>query len=271
MAMPGYFAAMGIRLLAGRDLNEHDDATAPLAVVVDENLARRYWPGESAIGKRLSSVGATGPWAEVVGVVAHVRRDGPRNDGEPQIYMSARQRPQTAMYFVVRGPRPERFAASARDIVRGVDRDVVVARVRPMAEIEAGAVTRERFTLVLFSAFGLVGLVVAAIGVFGVMAYLVAQRKQEIAVRVALGSRRSGIIGLVTREALSLSVAGLAIGLIASIGASRLLTGLLFGITSTDPLTYVVISVVLLAVTTIAATGPAFRAARTDPANALRG
>jgi predicted permease len=271
VALPGYFAAMGIPLLTGRDFSDRDDASAPAVAVIDESLARRYWPGESPIGKRVSTVGIEGPWMEVVGVVAHVRREGPRNDGEPQLYMPILQRPQSAMYFVARGPAPIQFAASARERVRSVDRDLVIARIRSMVDLEASAITRERFTLVLFSAFGLVGLTVAAIGVFGVMAYLVAQRRQEIAVRMALGSRRGGIVGMVTREALSLTVAGLSIGLIASVAASRLLAGLLFGVTGTDPLTYVAISLVLLAVTTVAAAGPAVRASRTDPASALRG
>jgi predicted lysophospholipase L1 biosynthesis ABC-type transport system permease subunit len=240
-------------------------------VVIDENLARRYWPGESAIGKRVSTVGAEGPWATVIGVVEHVRREGPRNDGEPQLYFPALQRPQSTMYFVVRGPSPATFPATVRDLVRRVDADIAVARVRPMADLESDAVARERFNLVLFSAFGFVGLLVASMGVFGVMAYLVAQRRQEIAVRVALGSSRSGIAGLITREALALTLAGLAIGLLGSVAGSRLLSSFLYGTTTTDPATYATISALLLAVTLAAAAGPAVKAARIDPARVLRG
>jgi putative ABC transport system permease protein len=269
-SLPGYFATMGIPLLAGRDLTDRDDLAAPLAVVIDENLARRYWPGESAIGKRLSTQGSTGPWATVVGVVAHVRRAGPRNDGEPQIYFPVLQRPQPAMYYVARVTSPSSFAAAAGDAVRRVDRSLVPARFRPMGALEASAVTRERFNLVVFSAFGLVGLLVASIGVFGVMAYLVAQRRQEMAVRAALGSGQRALITLVTREALSLTTAGLALGLVGSVVASRLLASLLFGIPALDPVTYIAISLLLVSVTTLAAFGPAVRAARTDPAIALR-
>jgi putative ABC transport system permease protein len=271
VALPGYFATMGIPLVEGRAFGARDDLSAPNVAVIDATLARRYWPGGSPIGKRLSTVGAGGPWAVIVGVVGHVRRAGPRNDGEPQIYLAALQRPQPALYFVARGMTTASFATAARDAVRSVDRELVVASVQPMAAVEASTVSRERFNVVLFSAFGIVGLLVASVGVFGLVAYMVAQRRQEIAVRAALGGGRRAVVALFAREAVVLTGAGLVLGLLASVMASRLLTTLLFGVGAFDAPTYVAISLLFLLVTTLAAAGPALRAARTDPARALRG
>ena len=270
-ALPDYFKTMGIALLAGRDFTMQDDGAAPAVVIVDEALAEQYWPGESAVGKRVNANGPQDGWQTVIGVVAHVRRAGPRTTGEPQVYLPMLQNPQPMTSFVSRGPAFAPFAARVRALASEVDRDLVVARVRPMEHVAAQVVARERFNLVLFAAFGLVGLVLATVGLYGVTGYLVTQRTQELAIRMALGGPRGGVMRLVLREAVLMTVAGLVVGVVGAMLGTRLLKALLFGVSATDPWTYGAIAVLLVIVAVVAAIVPGIRATRIDPIAALRG
>jgi predicted permease len=270
VAMPGYFRTMGIPL-RGRDFTPDDRPGRPATVIIDEELAHKYWPGQDAIGKRVSQDATTGQWMTVVGVAGHVHRDGPATAGEPQLYMSYLQNPQGMLYAVVRSSAPPLSLAPAmRQAVRALDANVPVSKQRPVAELLRESIARERFNLVLTAFFALAALGLASIGLYGVMAYLVAQRTREIGIRVALGGQPSDVRGMVMRESMGIAVAGLLIGTAASLMLSRGLSGFLFEIKATDPVTYVSIAVLLLMVATLAAFGPALRATRVDPLVALR-
>jgi predicted permease len=271
VSLPGYPAAMGIRLLDGRDFTLSDVRGAPTVVMVDETLAHKHWPTESAVGKRLNPNGNPGQWATVIGVVGHVRNAGPVQESEPQIYLPALQRPQSILSFLVRGQSRGATAREIGDAVSSVDRDVPVAQFRPMGTVVAGAISRQRFLMQIFLGFGLTALGLAAVGLYGVMGYLVTQRSQEIGVRMALGGTRGDVLLLVMREALGITFAGVGVGLAGALVATRFVSHVLFGVTPADVPTYVTIVVVLTLVAVIAAWGPARRAMRVDPVDAIRG
>jgi putative ABC transport system permease protein len=269
-AMPGYFKTMGMRL-RGRDFNSDDRMGRPLTVIVDEELARKYWPKEDAIGKRISRDASTGQWMTVIGVVNHVHRDGPTKRGEPQLYLSYLQQPQGMLYAVVKGSAdPYALAGSIRQTVKSLDRDLPVSKQRSLADLQHDAIARQRFNLVLTSLFAIAALALASIGLYGVMAYLVAQRTREIGIRVALGGRPSDVRGMILRESMGIAGVGLVIGLAGSLAMSRAMTGFLFQIKATDPMTYGSIALLLIVVASLAAFGPARRATKVDPLTALR-
>jgi putative ABC transport system permease protein len=271
VAMPGYFRTMRIPLRSGRDFTAADTRERPAVVIVDETLARRHWPGEDAVGKRINPNGAPGEWATVVGVVGHVRYSAPQEPGEPQIYLPYLQHPQATMSPVVRSAAPPAaIAAAARSAVRELDREVPLARVRTAGELVASAVARQRFNTMLLAAFALAALALASVGLYGVMSYLVSQRTREIGIRIALGGRPRDVRRMVMRETMLIALSGLAVGGAASLALSRTLAGLLYGVAPTDGVTYGAIALLLLAVAWLAAYGPARRATRIDPMVALR-
>jgi predicted permease len=272
VAMPGYFRTMGIPLREGRELTAQDAAEAPEVVVVDELLARRHWPGKSAVGKRINLIGReVGEWATVVGVVAHVRNAGPQEEGEPQIYLPFLQRTQTPLTIVVRSEaEPAAIMPELRRAVRAVDPDQPIRSLRPMEKIVHGAVARQRFNMLLLSIFAAVALVLAIVGLYGMMAGLVSQRVHEIGIRLALGGKPGDALRLILREGMRIVLAGLLIGLAASAALSRAVTGLLFSTGSTDPLTYGTIAALVLLISLAATWVPARRATRVDPLAALR-
>lgn len=272
VAMPGYFRTMGIPLREGRELTDQDAAGAPEVVVVDELLARRHWPGQSAIGKRINLIGREeGEWATVVGVVAHVHNAGPQEEGEPQIYMPFLQRPQGALFVVARSAaEPLAIAPGLRNAVRAVDPDQPIRALRPMPELVRGAVARQRFNMILLSLFAVVALVLAIVGLYGMMAGLVSQRVHEIGIRLALGGSPSHALGLILGTGLRIALAGLLVGLAGAFLLSRAFAGLLFSTATTDPLTYSAIAALVLLVSFAATWVPARRATRIDPLEALR-
>jgi len=268
VAMPGFFRTLAIRLVAGRDFSNTDHAAAPAVVIVDEVLARQHWPGQSAIGKR---VNASGALATIVGVVAHVHKAGPQSEGEPQIYLPFAQSPQSTMTLVVRArARPLALVAPIRDIVRRLDPQLPVSKIASLDDFVSGATAAQRFNAVLLGVFAITALVLASVGLYGVMAYLVTQRTREIGIRVALGGQPAAIRAMVMREAVWISGAGLAVGIAASLLMSSALGTLLFGVSPTDPLTYGAIAGLLALVSLLASYGPARRATRVDPLIALR-
>ena len=272
VAMPGYFRTMGVPLIAGRDFTTEDRYDAPQVAIVDEALAKQYWgSGKSAIGKRISQAGPTGPWTTVIGVVGHVHKSGPRSEGEPQLYLPHTQSRQSVLSIVVRtsGP-PALLASPMRGLVRSLDPLLPVSKLEPMDALTSRALAGERFDALLLGVFGIAALLLASVGLYGVMAFLVSQRTREIGIRLALGGEPRAIRRMVLSEGLLISTAGLAIGGVASLVAARAASRLLYGVAPTDLTTYASITGLLLIVGVAASYGPARRATRVDPLSALR-
>ncbi|HEY4218553.1 MAG TPA: ABC transporter permease [Gemmatimonadaceae bacterium] len=275
-ALPGYFATMGIPILQGRDFVPQDDASAAPVVIVDELLAKRYWPNESALGKRINALENAGMWETVVGVAKHVRSRGPQEAGEPQLYASYLQHPQGMISMVTRSARHDGVldvatsANALRAAVRELDHNLPVSKLNSMDEVVSLAIARQRFNMLMIALFGVAALGLASVGLYGVMAYLVAQRTHEIGIRVALGGQPSDVRRLVLRESMMLAATGVVVGTAITLAISGTLGKLLYGVSPTDPITYAAIAGLLLVVAGGAAYGPARRATRVDPMVALR-
>jgi predicted permease len=270
--LPGFFETLSIPLVAGRDFQFTDVRGAPSVVIVDAALAKRHWgSAQNAIGKRLNPNRDPGMWATVIGVVAHVHRAGPQSDGEPQIYVPHGQSPQSTLSVVARGNgAASALAPAMRAAVRSLDAEIPLSQLRPMDDFVARALAKLRFDALLLGIFAVTALVLASVGLYGVMAYLVSQRTREIGIRMALGGEPRAIRRMVLREGILISVLGLVVGGLLSLAGSRAVSGLLFGVTPTDAVTYGSIAGLLLIVGAAASYGPARRATRVDPLIALR-
>lgn len=269
-ASPDWFASMGIPLLAGRDFAASDEPRSPAVAIVNQAFAADYLGGSSALGRhiRLSS---SAPWMSIVGVVANARIYRPENAPSPQIYTCLAQSNATGGYLTLRSRLPKQTAgAEIRAIVHSIDPDIAVADVRTLSELESQLTGRRRFQATLMSSFSEVALLLALVGVYGLLAYSVRRRTAEIGVRMALGSRRMSIVNLILREGLILLAAGLTIGIAGALAATRLLSGFLYQVPQMDPMTYALVPCVLLLGTLAAGVIPALRAARIDPMHALR-
>jgi predicted permease len=274
VATPGYFEALEIPRLRGRLLRPGDDAQGALVAVVSEELVRQAFPGEDPVGRRIKVGGTRNPetpWRTIVGVVGGVRDNALGRSPDPEIYLPMAQQPSRAMRVVARSSAgTERLAEALRQAVEGVDRALPVSQVAAVAETVRGTLAPERFVAGLLAVFAGVALALAAVGLYGVMAYAVGQRTREIGIRMALGARPREVLGLVLRQGAVLLAGGLAAGALAAWGLSRLLRGLLYGVAPYDPPTFAAMAA-LLAATAVAATWlPARRAARLDPVEALR-
>jgi putative ABC transport system permease protein len=271
---PGYFSTMGIPLVRGRDFNEQDNLDTDMKVIVSEKTVHQYWPDTDPIGKRLKvgSTTAEGPWRTVIGVVKDVRQNDFIAEPKMQMYFTYRQlRSLMPNALIVRtAVDPLSLATSVRNAIWAVDKDQTVANVDSMEHIVAGAVARQRFSMLLLAIFAAVALVLAAVGIYGVMSYSVAQQTREIGIRMALGAQRSDVLRMTVKQGLRLVGLGLVIGLVAAFILTRVMASLLFGISATDPLTFVTISLVLLAVAMLANYIPSVRAMKVDPMVALR-
>jgi putative ABC transport system permease protein len=270
---PGYLEAMRIPLRRGRMLDEHDDAAAPWAVVINESFAARKFRGTDPIGQHVHVGATTAPWYTVVGVVGDVKQLSLAASRSEAVYVTPTQSPfaDRALSLVVRtSGDPAAIAPAVRRAIWSVDKDQPIVRVVTMDALVARSGAERRFAMVIFTAFAIVALVLAAAGIYGVLAGSVAERTREIGVRAALGASRSSIRGLVLRQGMILALIGAVIGLVGAVAASRALVTLLFGVTNLDPVTYVGVSVLLLAVSAVACWVPAWRAARVDPAITLR-
>ena len=273
---PGYFGAMAIPLVEGRRFDDRDSAGAPPVVLVSRSVARRHWPSASPVGARVSFEGPQGPWLEVVGVVGDTRESGLENPVAAVVYSPMRQRdPRQSwmswMTVVARtsGP-PEQMAQGLRDRLQRLDPELALDDVRSMGAILQAARAARRFNTFLLALFAFVALALAAVGIYGVVSLSVSGRRQEIGIRMALGARRGTILGLVLKEGMSLTLAGVAAGLLLALGVTRFLASLLFGVTPTDAPTFAAIALFFGAVALLACWVPARRATRVDPTVALR-
>jgi putative ABC transport system permease protein len=267
---PGYVETMRVPLPAGREFTEHDDATAPKVVMVNATLARRFWPGENPIGKRIV-VGRGPAPSEVVGVLGDIRNAGVAADVSPEIYLPFPQLPWASMNLVVRtAGDPHNFVQPVRTSILLVDHEQPVTAVATMQEVMEQAASQPRFTAWLLSALAAMALVLAVVGIYGAIAYSVAERTQEMGVRLALGAARADIVLMVLRQGLLLSLSGTAVGLAASLGLTRLLESQVYHVSVTDPATFVGCAVLFAVVAALASYLPARRAMRVDPMTALR-
>jgi putative ABC transport system permease protein len=272
-ASPGYCQTMGIPLLRGRFLDERDVAGAPQSALISQSLARRRFPGQDPIGKRLHVGPTDRPWYTVVGVVGDVKQSSLALNEPDAVYLSTAQTwfADDTLSLVVRTRGDAAALAPAvRDAVWSVDKNQPIVRVATVSDLLAVMVAERRFVLVLFEAFGLVALVLAATGIYGVLASTVAERVREIGVRTALGASRANILALIVRQGILLTALGLLIGLGGATLASRAVAALLFGVSRLDPITYAGVAALLLCVSAIACLVPARRAASIDPMQALR-
>lgn len=267
---PGYVGTLRIPVLRGRDFNAHDGATDRRVALVNETLARRYWPGDNPIGKHILLGRQTDP-VEVVGVLGDLRNNGLAVDVQPEIYLPFAQLPWASMNLMVRtAGDPHKLAAAVRDAVFATDRDQPVTLVRTMDEVLDTAAAQPRFTTSLIATLSGAALLLAAIGIYGVIAYSVGERTGEMGVRIALGAERSDILGLVLRQGLGVAAAGIAVGLVAYFVSARLLASQLYHVSPTEPWAFAASAGLFVGVATLASYIPARRAMRVDPLIALR-
>ena len=266
---PNYLAAAGIRITRGRGLAD-SDRTGPAVVIVNETMAARYWRDRSPIGDRVQFTGEEG-WREIVGIYADVKHWGLDVPANPEMYLLFEQYPQSSMSFVLdAAANPLSLIPNVQRHVRELDPSLPVSGIRTFEEVAAGSVEQRRFTMLLLASFAMLALILAAAGIYGVMAHLVSLRTPELGVRLTLGASRTSVLRGILREGAVQAGLGLVIGLAASLAVMQGLRAILFGIEPTDPLTMIAVAAALMAVALIAVTVPALRAMRIDPVTALR-
>ena len=267
---PGYFSAMGVPLVKGRQFDERDTKDAQQTVIVNESLAQRFWPNQDPIGKRLER-GDKEPWRSVVGVVRDTKQFSVDNEPPISIYHPHDQFPIGTMFLVVRSTQDaSTLTAGITQEIRKLDPELPAFEFKTMEQRLSDALSRRRFSTFFLSVFAMVALVLAAIGLYGVMAYSVTQRTQEIGIRMALGAEPAKIMTMIVRNSFVLVVTGVVIGLVGAFAVTRVMASLLYGVTATDTLTFAGPPLILAAVALLASYFPAQRAARVDPTVALR-
>jgi predicted permease len=281
-AGPGYFEALGMPLREGRFFERGDvDQPARGAVVVSEAFAQRFWPGQSALGKRLTpglEIGDATKWYSIVGVVGDVRDDGLAQEPPAMAYYPTVPIPESKDQWTIRttsvavraGVDPMSLAAAARQAVWDIDPRIPIANMRTTGEIVSGSMARTSFTMLLLAIAAGVALLLGAVGIYGVISYVVSQRTREIGVRMALGAKERDVSLMVVRQGMLVSSVGVGLGLVAAFGLTRLMGRLLFGVSATDPLTFGALGLFLLGVAMVASLIPARRAAAVHPVEALR-
>jgi putative ABC transport system permease protein len=275
---PDYFAAMGMRLIKGRSFGPHDIEAAPGVVIINETLAARHFPGEDPIGKRLAMSGAPKDLREIVGIVADVRNYGVDAEVKPEAYVPLSQSAPnylsgvtSALTIVVRSTiDPTALGQAIREQVQALDKDEPVSEIKTMELYLAESIAQRRFNMMLLAIFAGLALVLAAVGIYGVIAYTVTQRTHEMGIRIALGARGGDILRLVFSNAMGTTITGVLIGLVAAFALTRLLRSLLYQVTATDPVVFATIPLLVLAVGAIATYFPARRAMKVNPITALR-
>jgi putative ABC transport system permease protein len=260
----GYFRTLGIPLMRGRDFTSQDER-AHTAVIINEAMARRFWPGAEPIGQQINLFGRA---REIVGIVKDVRYSAVDKEADPAIYQP------TSLWFahlVVRtSGEPMDQLAAVRAQAQALDRDLPFAKVATLEQLRAASVAGRRFNMLLLGLFSAVALLLALVGIYGVMSYTVTQNTREIGIRMALGAQARDVLKLVVGQGLALTAAGVAIGLLAASATTRLIARLLYGVGATDPLTFAGVSVLLISVALLACYLPARRATKVDPLVSLR-
>jgi predicted permease len=272
-ASVGYFETMNVPLLRGRFFTEQDSKDSMQVAIVDEKMVRAYWPNTDPIGKRLKFGGenSKAPWMTVVGVVANVKQYALDIDSRVALYIPHLQSPDNTMYAVARTTvDPLSVAAAITREARSIDPNTPVFDVKTMDQLLSESLARRRFSMLALGLFALVAMALAAVGIYGVISYAVAQRTRGIGVRIALGAQTRDVLNLVLRQGMSLALVGGGLGLFAAFALTRVMSGLLFGVSATDSLTFIVITLSLMAVALVACIVPARRAAKVDPMIALR-
>ena len=274
IATPDYFSTLGIRITRGRGFTPLDDAHAPRVLLITEAAARKLFPNEDPLGKHLTmgwtrdSVKLEG---DIVGVTSDVKQSSLADATLPQVWAPFQQWPVSNLSVVLRSSRdPQAVAADARRAIREIDPDLAIAKVMTMDDVLAESVSQPRFYMTLLTAFAAVAMVLASIGIYGVIAYLVGQRSREIGIRIALGASPSRVVRMVVNEGVAMVAVGIGIGVVGAIALTQLMRALLFNTKSTDPMTYILVTLVLAAVALVASSVPAMRAANVDPALAMR-
>lgn len=269
----GYLSTMGVALLRGREVSRHDAVTGFRAALVNETAARQFWPNSNAVGRRLRIDGsdAPGDWREVVGIVKDTSDLALDQPAKPAVYLPMEQGVEPPQFMAVRtADTSAGFAAMLRNVVASVDNDQPILVTTSMSQLVATSIGARRFAMRVLAIFGLLSLFLAGIGLYGVVAYSVVRRTQEIGVRVALGATRLGILGLVLRETMVVTAAGLGLGIVGAFASMRWISSLLYGVTARDPFSMIVACVSVGCMALMATCLPARQALRVDPAAALR-
>lgn len=270
-----YFRTLQIPLIKGRALTEHDNASSPHVVLINETMAKRYFPNQDPIGKRVELRWGEPDWNEIVGVVPDVKNDRLETTVDPQIYISYLQQPQLAQTVGMRilaktTPEPTSLVNTMRQQIYSLDKDQPISNIRTMDTIISTSVGDRLLTTRMLGALALVALFLAAVGIYGIMSYAVSQRTHELGIRMAIGAQRWDVLKLVLRQGMLLTLIGIVIGLVGALAISRIIASLLFGITPTDSLTLAVVSLIAAIAALLACLIPARRATRVDPMKALR-
>jgi len=267
---PEYFHTMGIQLLKGRYFDEHDTKGGQETVIVDETLAQRFWPNEDPLGKRIQR-GNSGSWRTVVGVISGAKQYSHEKEPPIAVYFPFEQYLARSMFLVIRTTSdPLQMSPAVSREIQALDPEMPVFDLNSMDQRLYDSLARRRFAMLLLGLFAVIALILAAIGIYGVMVYSVNQRTHEIGIRMALGAQRGNILKLVIRQALILASVGTAIGLTGAFALTRIMSSLLYGVSATDPFTFVITPLVLGSTALLAAYVPARRAAKVDPMVALR-
>jgi putative ABC transport system permease protein len=271
---PGYFHTLGVPLIEGRDFNSADTEKSLRVAIVSQTAVKKFWKGKSPVGGRLRFAGEADSlgWATVVGVVGDVLQNIEDNDQRlEQVYIPHDQEPVQYMYFTARSNlEPATLISRMRNIVQGRNADLPLIDARTFREHVRFSMWTHRLFMSLFTTFAILALLIAGIGIYGVMSYSVTQRTQEIGIRMALGADQAAVVGMVTMQALKLTLLGVIVGLAGAFGVTRFMQGMLFNVSATDPPTFTIVCVVLALSGVIAAWLPASRASRVNPVVALR-
>jgi putative ABC transport system permease protein len=270
---PNYLRAMGIPLMAGRDFTDADTRDSLKVTIVDERLAREYWPNESPLGKRIrfGPPEDNEPWHTIVGVVGEVKQESLDLARRRSVYLPYGEISVGGLTLVVRASAgPESLTTALRRELKALDPDLPLTQVMTIDEIVTRSVWQPRLYAILFAVFAVVALLLAAVGIYGVMSYAVTTRTQEIGIRVALGAQTRDVLKLVVKQGMILAMSGVGLGLLGSFALTRLMKSLLFGVSVTDPLTFTGIALLLTFVALMACYIPARRAIKVDPMVALR-
>jgi predicted permease len=279
---PDYLRTMGIPLRRGRYFNEQDHEKAAIAAIINETMARRFWPDEDPLGKRIKLGGPTRPypWMEIIGIVGDVKHGGLDAPAGPELYMPYAQTPFAQMPAGLRFPPMTLVARSGSDLdslaaamraeFKVLDKDQPVANIRTLDQVLSNSISQYRFYLLLLAFFASIALTLAAVGLYGVVSYTVRQRTHEIGVRMAFGAQSGDILRLIVKHGMKLTLIGALIGLALALMLTRLMKALLFNVSATDPLTFIAVALLLAGVALLACWIPARRATKVDPMVALR-